>query len=315
MELTKLKNLAKTVRDFELFNHAATTGLRACLQATGIHGDGLIRRFRRVGPSSVRLPNGRVMRFRCYPDDGISNPLWWRGWSSYEPETVELFFHLAAQAKVTFDIGAYIGLYALIAAHANPNGRVFAFEPVQSVYDRLRGNIDLNQMETLTCVCAAVGETEEITELFSSVDFPTISGFSHDFVNSWGAVTQQRVPVIRIDRFAEREGLDRVDLVKIDTETSEPQVLSGMIGILRRDRPAIICEVHQDAGTEDAIEDMLGPLGYSYYILTSGGPQKRDRIHGQKEWTNHLFINSESEGQVGHDLIGTLLERSTIDHA
>ena len=296
MSSISAKSIAKGIRDVEWFNHTATTCMRALLNATGIRGEGLIRRFRRVGIARYKLPNGRVMCLRCYPDDGISNPLWWRGWSSYEPETAALFFQLASRAQLTIDIGAYIGYYALLAAHANPGGRVFAFEPVPSVFDRLHGNVDLNGLETLECICSAVGETEGMVEFFSSKEFPTISGFSSEFVHSWGEARRTRVPVLTIDRFVEQKNIGRVDLVKLDTETSEPEVLRGMIRVLERDRPAIVCEVHPGGGTEDSLQGLIGPLGYNYYLLTSSGPIKQDRIQGHSIWSNYLFMNRESEG-------------------
>jgi hypothetical protein len=97
------------------------------------------------------------------------------------------------------------------------------------------------------------------------------------------------VTVVALDRFAEREGLGRIDLVKIDTESTEPQVLQGMAGRLGRDRPAIVCEVLRGRGSESALAEILGPLGYRYYLLTPDGPAEQARIAGHPQWLNYLF--------------------------
>jgi Methyltransferase FkbM domain len=39
------------------------------------------------------------------------------------------------------------------------------------------------------------------------------------------------------------QGIAKVDLVKIDTETTEPAVIRGMARTLARDRPDVVCEV------------------------------------------------------------------------
>ena len=77
-------------------------------------------------------------------------------------------------------------------------------------------------------------------------------------------------------------------MVKIDTETTEPQVLRGMMETMWRDRPAIVCEV-LGRGSEQALEQILGPLGYHYYLLTPAGPAERDHVEGHPEWLNYLF--------------------------
>jgi hypothetical protein len=90
----------------------------------------------------------------------------------------------------------------------------------------------------------------------------------------------------------EQNRLERVDLVKIDTESTEPQVLQGMLQTLTRDRPNIICEVLKGRGSEQAVEDLLSPLGYRFYLLTPDGPKLRDRIVGHPQWLNYLFTTS-----------------------
>ena len=61
-----------------------------------------------------------------------------------------------------------------------------------------------------------------------------------------------------------------------------------MIETLRRDKPFIITEV-LGRGSEKRLEEILGPLGYRYYLLTSDGHRLRDRIEGHPEWLNYLF--------------------------
>jgi hypothetical protein len=97
------------------------------------------------------------------------------------------------------------------------------------------------------------------------------------------------VSVVTLDAFCAANGIEAVDLVKIDTETTEPAVLRGMAGMLARDRPSIVCEVLPGHGLEPDLERVLRPLGYSFHLLTDAGPVAADSIVAHQTWHNHLF--------------------------
>jgi FkbM family methyltransferase len=287
------KRVLKLLRTSQPFNAIATASVRTVLDAIGVKSEWVIRHVHRSGTVSSRLPNGRVLKLRSHGDDWVSNQVYWRGWDGYEPETTRVFFRLAELANVVVDVGAYVGFFSLLAARANDNSRVFAFEPLPAVHSRLESNIRLNQTSNIEPIKAAVGDSEGEADFFHLPDgLPTSSSLSREFMNH---VTSHcsRVPVRCLDAFAREKELDRIDLIKIDAESTEPKVLSGAIEVLRRDRPNIICEVL--AGRVDGweIEAILKPLGYRYYLLTPTGPEPQDAIHGHPELLNYLFSSLE----------------------
>ncbi|MCU1450665.1 MAG: hypothetical protein JWP02_2835, partial [Acidimicrobiales bacterium] len=101
-------------------------------------------------------------------------------------------------------------------------------------------------------------------------------------------------PVVAIDTFVDENGLGPVDLVKIDTEKTEPAVLEGMLRTIARDRPSIVCEV-LDRENGKAIEEILTPFGYRWYFLTWMGPLERDEITpgNVRGCLNYLFSTAE----------------------
>ncbi|MGE0132763.1 MAG: FkbM family methyltransferase [Blastocatellales bacterium] len=101
------------------------------------------------------------------------------------------------------------------------------------------------------------------------------------------------VGVTTVDSFLDSNRLGKVDLVKIDTETTEPQVLAGMKNTLLNDRPSLICEVLCGFEVEKQLESILNRSGYSFFHLTSGGIQRVSKIKGHPEWLNYLFIPEE----------------------
>ncbi len=285
-----IKSALKKLRSWQPFNFVATSTLRGLSNATGLRPEFVIKHVHKVGKVSCGLPNGRRLRLWSRGDDWVSNQIYWRGLSGYEPETVPLFFRLASQASVTLDVGAYVGFFTLLAAHANASGTVYAFEPLPKIHERLQKNIGLNRLSNVECLRAAVGRAEGKAEFFHvDTGLPTSSSLSFEFMQTTRELRSTVVPVITLDRFIKDKGLRRVDLIKIDTESTEPDVLCGMIEAIKRDQPLIVCEVLKERGSERLLEEILGPLGYRYYHLTPDGPVQKDRIAGHAEYLNYLF--------------------------
>ncbi|MBS1811263.1 MAG: FkbM family methyltransferase [Acidobacteria bacterium] len=286
----------KRVRASQPFNYLATSVVHACQQVTGVQSEFVIKHLHRVGSVRRRLPNGRRVLLWSQGDDWVSTQVYWRGWNGYEPETVPLFFRLSTQAQVTLDVGAYVGFFSLLAAHANPKGKVYAFEPLPSVYRRLRRNVELNQLANVQCIPAAIGEIEGEADFWHiDAETPTSSSLSREFMGGGENLVCTKVAVITLDRFAQTNHLNRVDLMKLDTESTEYQVLRGMVETIQRDHPIIISEVLPGRGGEAPLEEILRRYGYRFYHLTPAGPKRRDKVEGHPEWLNYLFTPLSSD--------------------
>jgi FkbM family methyltransferase len=277
-------------------NRLLTAALAAALPVRAKRHPAVARYVPRVGVVQATLPDGRVLRMGSRGDDDIASPLFWRGWDGHESETARVFYELAGTARVTLDIGAHVGYFALLAAHANPTGRVYAFEPMPRVRERLERNVALNGASNVTCVSCALGSPAGSAEFFHVRDgIPSSSSLSRGFMQSIVAreeLTSSTVEVVEGDDFVASHALERVDLIKLDTETTEPAVLGGLLATLRRDRPPIICEV-LDAQAGRELQDLLDPLGYEYFLLTADGPLPRASIRPDALWHNFLFRASD----------------------
>jgi FkbM family methyltransferase len=296
LSMGHIKGALKKFRASQPFNYIASSAFRFVATAADIQPEFIIKHLPKVGLVKSRLPNGRILRFWSRGDDFVSNQVYWRDWSGYEPEASTLFFRLAERATVIFDIGAHIGFYALLAGHANPAARVYAFEPLPDTYARLQRNIRVNRLANVHCVNSAVGEVVGAVEFYRPKSgLPCSAGMSFEFYRPWAAdVISTPVSAITADCFAKQNGIDRVDLVKIDTESTEPQVLRGMAEVMERDHPTILCEVLKGCGSEQPLEEILAPLGYKFYLLTSKGPVPSRHITGDPVWLNYLFTTLDT---------------------
>jgi len=279
----------KAARHTQPFNLFATTLVRA-LVPSGPLRSLAVKHLPRVGNVADRLPNGRCLRLWSRGDDWISNQVFWRGWRGYEPETSPLFFQLATAARVTLDVGAHVGFFALLAGHANAQGQVVAFEPLPLLFARLKANVARNRLSNVTCVARAVGDRTGHADFYHVANvLPCSSSLSLAFMRDVPGLVCSRVAATTLDRFAADAELTSVDLVKIDTETTEPAVLAGMTEILHRWRPTIICEVLPGHEAERPLMDILRPLGYVFYHLRPEGPVRTERIAGHPELLNYAF--------------------------
>lgn len=122
------------------------------------------------------------------------------------------------------DIGSNVGWYALFVAReagAVPT-RILAVEPQPEIFDRLIYNIRQNPSCTIKAVdCAVADKTGELT-LF--LDPLNRGEASLKIVNS-SQTDAIRVPAVTMLELLKREGLTRVDAIKLDVEGAEDLVL------------------------------------------------------------------------------------------
>lgn len=164
-----------------------------------------------------RFPGGRPLTIVL---DGIARELYWTG--TYEIDALPLFVRYAEGARAVLDIGAADGLFSLFAAAADPDARFLAFEPGLRQLERFRRNVGANR--------AVVGDRIEIIDAALSTedgvatfhDTPS-EGDSSLNARHRAAGVPREVTVARGDTVvAERLGTTPVDLVKLDTESTEP---------------------------------------------------------------------------------------------
>jgi FkbM family methyltransferase len=276
------------LRAWRPINAPTTLVTRSLSRLVGREFESAIKHLPRTGPVRAKLPNGEVMRLRSRGDDWVSNQVFWRGWRGYEPETTPLFFHLARDATLVLDVGAYVGFFAILAGLANRRSRVFAFEPMPVSAERLQRHLKLNRLDNVELVPAAVSAAEGEAKLFHSGDLATSTSLVRDLVGSHPGLQSSVVPTVAIDRFLEDRGLRSISLVKLDIETGEADALRGMRRTLERDRPTIICEVLSGAVAAE-LPGLLAPLGYRFHHLTDAGPRERPEIEAHPRYLNWLF--------------------------
>lgn len=169
----------------------------------------------------------------------------------YEAEIEYLIETLVGPGDVVLDIGANVGLHTVaLARRVGAQGRVYAFEPVAEMAERLSTNVALNGLDNVTLVRCALGNEEGPQTMKVNVAGPGLEGTSSlaDSIHVRRhpeRYVDREIAVRRLDDVMARMDPDaRLGFVKIDTEGFETMVIEGGLEILKRDRPAMIVEAH-----------------------------------------------------------------------
>lgn len=153
---------------------------------------------------------------------------------AYEPFETALFEALVAPGSVCVDVGANIGYYTLLMAQrAGAQGRVYAFEPVPSIYMLLEKNIRANGYGNVRAFPTALSSGEGSVDLYLN----SYNGGDNRMYPSEG-MQRIQVQTQALDALME----EKVDVVKMDVQGAELQVLKGMRRVLSESHPVIVLE-------------------------------------------------------------------------
>ncbi len=143
-------------------------------------------------------------------------------------------------APLCLDVGANIGLTAMLMALARPAGEIVAFEASPKNAHYLRRNLALNSIANCQVVQTAVG-AHEGHAAFRETAFAAGSHVVRGNIDARPPGTVA-VPMTTLDRFLGDRGRPRVDFIKLDVEGFEPPVLAGAAETLARDRCPLFME-------------------------------------------------------------------------
>jgi FkbM family methyltransferase len=187
-----------------------------------------------------------------------------RVYGEFAGEEVDSILALVRPGDHVLDLGANIGFHTLaLARSVGPTGRVTSVEPQRFCFQLLCANVTANQLTTVDCLRAAVGDqpgTCSVPRLEPTTRHNAGATVVSTEAGAGGAATDT-VPLVTLDSLA----LARCDLVKIDTEGFEDRVVLGARRTLETLRPALYIEVH-DREKLQRLHAQLRPLGYSLFL-------------------------------------------------
>lgn len=159
----------------------------------------------------------------------------------YEPGVMKVLAQVLRPDSVVVDVGANIGAIALVMSRLTPQGRVYAFEPAPETFGYLLRNLQDNGAGNVVAEqCAVYDRTGPVSFVFTPAS-PAGSFVSNEKdAAAWGTP----VAAVRLDDYAARHGIERVDLIMVDAEGAEPAVLRGARQTIETHDPVLLVEVN-----------------------------------------------------------------------
>ena len=178
--------------------------------------------------------------------------------STFHESAIRKYFHISR--GVFIDVGSHIGKYTVrVARDLRGTGRVISIEPEPHNFSLLEQNIALNNLHNVSIFKGACSAEDGQTTLYIDGTATTL----HSIHNNPGLrkTTQCIVSTWKLDTLLKTLGINRVDLIKIDTEGAELDVLKGARHTLATHHPKIVFEAWNETILED-IEKALTPFKY-----------------------------------------------------
>lgn len=190
------------------------------------------------------------------------------GIGKYEALSMAAFLACAEdRAGSVIDIGANVGLYALMAA-SGLRSNVVAVEPFSPASGVLKTIVQKYDLP-IKVIDAAVSDEIGVDELHISTQSDMSNSLNPDFRKN-----SRKIGVVTttIDEICVRI---KPSAIKIDVETLEEKVLTGAQKTIKRDRPALLIEV-----IDDRVGAALQKLAkdHNYHTIKIGDPNFASRF-------------------------------------
>jgi FkbM family methyltransferase len=214
---------------------------------------------------------------------------------------------------VVFDVGANLGFFSLFVHQRAKNPRIYAFEPFPPTFEALRANVGLYGLD-VHLIHRGVADRPGRTEFTFYPNAPGLSGRfagtaedlaeNRALVLDWLERVGAQIPPEQIDEairehlrtetypielvtlsdVIREQGVERIDLLKVDAEKSEGYILAGLRD---EDWPKIrqvVLEVHDDVLLAE-VSGVLRRHGFEVAVddfavaEAREGPNGREAVH------------------------------------
>jgi FkbM family methyltransferase len=258
---------------------------------------------------AVRMRDGSQMLL-----DLRSNTEWPAYYSGVYESMLPGIIELLKEPCMALDVGANIGFWTVpLGRHMRKlGGRVAAFEPVPTNYDRLKENLRRNDLsETVQTFPVALGEENRtITILRDDCHGATTGNAARVVDANLNDGQVERCPLtasmVRLDDMADQLHMDGLPcrFIKVDIEGSEPFFFRGAARFLATHQPIILAEVNPPWLKRNGLSwcDYLTAFGPARYRALAWQSKRWKRLNGDEHSgeppaaSTVMFVPNEMRG-------------------
>ena len=197
----------------------------------------------------------------------------------YEPETIDFVLNYLKPGLNFVDVGANVGAFTVPAAKkVSPSGRVLSIEPSPTIFSYLETNVRENGLSNVYLKqCAIFNQDANLPFYEAPTDHFGMGSLAPQFSSKPTAVAGKT-----LDHMLSEEGIEHVDLLKVDVEGFEFHVFQGARKLLTSEKPPLIvfelCDWAEARVLEGKVGDaqqVLKEWGYQIWSLSDFLRNKR----------------------------------------
>lgn len=243
---------------------------------------GFRRLLKREAPYTVRSGFGRF-KMNYLP---LKNQAGSQGYYFFRERyehLIEFGSMLLSKSGDAIDGGANQGLFS-VAFASKTKGKVVAVEPIPWQVERIKKNLELNELTNCTAVEAAISDSLGTAKLdIASGDVRASLADGPDSENFLEVTTTT------IDEIVESQRLNNLELLKLDVEGAELSALIGAHQTLKTQTP-IVCVEAWDFEMFAEIREILLQYGYAPYFFSARGELSKLEGSIRKPEDNAFFM-------------------------
>lgn len=172
--------------------------------------------------------------------------------------------------KVVLDIGANVGAATVFFSELYPAAKIHAFEPIPGNLEILKINAaSRGRPGSIECHLLALSDRDGELQMIHSPGAHNHGGWSFYQRGAAGGEEKVSVPVRKSGDFVRELGLERIDVIKIDTEGAEKEILHGLTPEQLASVQYIVGELHGERDFE--LLDWLEQRGFDIECKKSFG--------------------------------------------
>lgn len=217
-----------------------------------------------MNPINIKISNAESFDMLSLDDDLVAKNFIGKN-DAYESMSMKIWLELSKHSPIIIDVGAYTGIYSLVAAKTYKTSKVYAFEALDVVYTRLDLNIQYNMLDNCFAYNIAVCNVDNTKIAFQVFNKHTKLTTGSSIKNRKPRPLVKYVDAITLDNKFKYIS-DKIGIIKIDAESAENIVLEGCIQILEQHKPDLLIEILPDSDI-DYLNTLLQNYNYNFYNI------------------------------------------------
>jgi FkbM family methyltransferase len=157
--------------------------------------------------------------------------------SVYDIMTKQILTNILKNNSNCIDVGCHKGEILKLFLELSPMGNHIAFEPIPILYESLRVNFNINNVEIHNYALSDISSIKDFIYVKNNMGY---SGLKERKYNLIPEIKKIKVVTKTLDEVVTSKG--KIDFIKIDVEGGEFDVLKGSKKILLNDKPFVIFE-------------------------------------------------------------------------